>query len=310
MAWVGGVGAGGSVGQDQECVERRRSGFKSDSLPHKQRAKHSQGQFLPLLAKSRVRRGQSGKAAEIPLLKIPDSEYPHQNTSKERPEAAPPADAVERERRRIARDLHDHAGQYVVGIGMRLAALETCIADDAARAALHEIHALVDHFSDELRTICAGGRAMAPSGRHLRAALGHMMQRWEHEVGIPVRFDWEATEPAEIDDAVSEAVFRLIQEALTNVAKHASNASRVAIRLRVGLGTLELAVTDDGASVDGTRKSGVSIQRDHCGISGMRERVLELGGRFNVRHQEQEGTSVFAAFPLRASNTPTEAVLP
>lgn len=309
MAWVG-VRAGGSGSQDPGCVEQRRSRFKTDELPHKQRAKHSQGQLRPSLTKSRTRRSQSGNAAEDAVVLTSDIDSPHQDIAWGKHEGEPAADAVERERRRIARDLHDHAGQYVVGIGLRLAALETRLSDDATRATLHEIHALVDHFSNELRTICTGDRGTAPCGRDLRSALGHMMQRWEHEVGIPVRFDWEATDPAEIDDAVSEAVFRLIQEALTNVAKHASNASRVAIRLRVGLGTLELAVTDDGASVDGTRKSGVSIQRDHYGISGMRERVLELGGRFDVRHQEQEGTRVFAAFPLRASNAPTEAVLP
>ena len=169
-------------------------------------------------------------------------------------------------------------------------------------------HALVSHFGDELRTICAGDRGTAPNGCDLLSTLEKMMKCWEREVGIPVRFDWETTDLAEIDDAVAEAVFRLVQEALTNVAKHASNASRVVVQLRVEPDALKLTVNDDCLAMNGQPNSALLNQREHCGISGMRERVVELGGHFDVRHQAQKGTSVVAMIPLRTCRAPTVAV--
>ena len=218
-------------------------------------------------------------------------------------------DAVARERRRIARDLHDHAGQYFVGIMLQLAALERHITDQTLRSSLHDISETVTRLGDELKSIYAGERCGVPSGYSLVSALANLISRWEREVGMVVHFNHRMTDCSDLDDATAEAVFRIVQEALTNVAKHAAQASRVSVRLRMKSHRLVLEIEDDGPAMCSQQKTSPQSARQHYGILGMRERVEELGGNFAVNHQKGKGTLVVVTIPLdRPANAPIGAL--
>ncbi|WP_274628681.1 sensor histidine kinase [Arvimicrobium flavum] len=310
MAWAS-VNAGSTDGQDDESsLLERNSEHRSEGYLVRRSPKGFTRQFRLPLAKSRTRPAQSkASASDVPLPQRDRVDPIHSRASDRielRPE--PPVDAVERERQRIARDLHDQAGQYFVGIMMRLSALEMQTADQALLASLQEIGDMVSHFGDELRTICAGQRVGVPSGRELFPALEQLTARWEHDVGIPVWFDPRQEDCREVDDAVAEAVYRVVQEALTNIAKHASNASRVNVRVQLKSDILDLEVQDNSHSNPRPPSSRMVDQRDHCGIAGMQARVAEVGGQLNVKRSKKRGTSVVATIPMRACETPTVAV--
>jgi len=270
--------------------------------------------FPSALSKSRARPGRSINAANdvhsFATIAYPnDATLEPRKASENHSETVHAIDAVARERRRIARDLHDHAGQYFVGIMLRLAALERHATDQTVRATLRDLCTTVSRFGDELKAIYAGERCGVPRGCGLAAALANMASQWEREVGIAVHFDYGLTDCGDLDDATAEAVFRVVQEALTNVAKHAAQASRVSVRLRLEHQMLRLEIEDDGLETRPQPGPCGSSARQRYGIVGMRERITELGGHFEVGRLTTKGTRVAATLPIvKSAQEPIGAV--
>ena len=206
-------------------------------------------------------------------------------------------DAIRQERRRISRDLHDNAGQYLVDIMLRLAALEQVSSDPSVRGAFAEIRQLLGRFGDELVAISAGEQRGVPLSGGLIAALAELTGQWEHETGIPIRFHAEQATGIEPDDATTEMIFRIAQEALTNVAKHATKASQVNVRLEFASEQVELSIEDDGAGLNSYHGEGRPIRRG--GIINMQERLAERGGQLVVFSPPTGGTKVVAMVPVR-----------
>lgn len=217
-------------------------------------------------------------------------------------------EAVVRERQRIARDLHDHAGQYLVGISLRLKALEMHATDPALHDSLRDLSTMVARFGDELKATCDGQRCGVPRGDNLVAAVVRMIDQWETDVGIAVRFNHHVTESTPIDDATAETVFRIVQEALTNIAKHAAHSSRVRVTLQIKPGSLKIEIDDDGL----VGRAGIAARepggRRGCGLVGMRERVSQLGGQFSLNHVAGAGTTVSASIPMNGIIASAETV--
>ena len=203
-------------------------------------------------------------------------------------------DPVTRERQRIARDLHDNAGQYLVGIALRLKALELNADDYAFRSSIIDIRGMLTRFGDELRATCSGNRGGIPKSSGLISAVESLVSEWQRDTGISVFFAHDVKEGAEFHDDEAEAVFRIVQESLTNVAKHAATASRVDIHLRVTPSRIRLEVSDNSRKKEALSDSCCCMQSGGKGISGMRERVSELGGRLRVRHTPGKGTQLVA----------------
>jgi signal transduction histidine kinase len=210
-------------------------------------------------------------------------------------------DAVQQERRRISRDLHDHAGQYLVGMALRLTALEQMIIGGPVTSGLFaELRLLLDRFSQELRAISQGEQQGIPFGCDLTVALGNLSDQWERETGIAVRFHSELNgnrHPA-VDDATMEALYRIAQEALTNIAKHATNASHVSVRLAFTPEFISLAVEDDGPGLGFGRADEGKRPLRSGGITNMQERLAERGGRLVICCPPTGGTSVVATVPI------------
>jgi len=208
-------------------------------------------------------------------------------------------DAIDRERHRISRDLHDHAGQYLVGIALRIAALEQTIADPAKSDAFAELRLMLDRFNQELRAIALGGRPGIPFGSELTVVLGSLTYAWERETGIAVAFHAEPTGKRYVpDDSAMEALLRVAQEALTNIAKHAKHASHVSVRLSFTAETIRLAVEDDGQGLGVGQPNGDTSPFRVGGLSNMRERLTERGGRLEINRPPTGGTCVVATVPI------------
>lgn len=211
---------------------------------------------------------------------------------------------ADRERHRLSRDIHDVSGQYIVSMLFQLSAIEHRQADPTLLPALAELRATLTHFSEDLHGLAKGARRGVPCGAHLATALADLVSLWERQVGIVTRFRHRDAAQDGIDDRTAEAVFRIAQEALTNVAKHAASATLVTVSLGVKAGQLTLKIMDN-ATAPGPARFNAEHVRHRCGIAGMRQRATELGGTLTIRpRRDMPGTKLSATLPLQKTDAP------
>lgn len=197
---------------------------------------------------------------------------------------------VEEERRRIAREIHDELGQLLTALRMDLALLRPRLGDVALQSQVDKLRAMVDHSVTVVRHVASRLRPVALD-MGLTAAIEWLAEdfslRWELPCEVTVD-----GEPFEVADDVATALFRVVQESLTNIARHA-DASRVRIAIACDDRRLRLAVRDDGRGFDvaAERARGRSF-----GLLGMHERVLKAGGTLDVSSGDA-GTSVVIDLP-------------
>ena len=149
--------------------------------------------------------------------------------------------------------------------------------------AFAELRQLLDRFCDELRAISARRTPRHPLWLRPDCGACNLTVKWESETGIAVRFYSEQTgNRIEPDDATTEAIYRIAQEALTNIAKHATNASHVTVRLEFAPVQVKLAIEDDGPGLKLHRagEDGRPVRRG--GITNMQERLAERGGQLVI----------------------------
>jgi signal transduction histidine kinase len=197
-------------------------------------------------------------------------------------------DAQELERGRVARELHDETGQALTSILLSLKALEERLEGEDARAAAHEVRELVVSTLQDVRRLAVELRPSALDDFGLVAALERLTQSFSEQTGIVV--DFEAALPERLPEEVETALYRTVQECLTNVVKHA-RAGRVSVLLRRRNGSVAAVVEDDGAGFDPAlgREGGF-------GLVGMRERLALLGGRLEIESGDR-GTTIAAEVP-------------
>ncbi len=199
--------------------------------------------------------------------------------------------AAERERARWARELHDTVLQ---GMGSRRLLLSSVLksgSDPATlKSAVEEALATASRDLEELRGLINELRPATLDQLGLVAALEDLTERFGNNAGVEVEASLEVG-AAPLDSELEVAVYRLVQEALNNVAKHAE-ASRVELRVGNEADRLEVLVVDDGG---GFEPSGA---HDGFGLIGMRERVELVGGELRIESRPGAGTRVQAAVPL------------
>ena len=179
--------------------------------------------------------------------------------------------AQERERVRLARELHDEIGQSVTGLMLELDRVAARAPSDLAPD-LRETQETARAISNELREIVRRLRPEALDDLGLQSALIALTEQFSEQSGIVVERRLAAALPP-LDDEAELVVYRVAQESLTNVARH-SGAARVSVELEAGDDLVELVVYDDG--------SGPGDAPPGNGIRGMRERAILVGGRLSV----------------------------
>jgi signal transduction histidine kinase len=199
--------------------------------------------------------------------------------------------AQEAERRRLARELHDETGQALTSILLGLAAVERAETAEAARAAAGELRDLVVETLQAVRRLAVELRPSALDDFGLEPALRRLgetvREGGELDVQVEARLGEERL-PADVETAL----YRIVQEALTNVVKHAG-AAHVSIVLTRKQGSVVVMIEDDGCGFDPAK-----ISRDGLGLLGMRERVQLLDGELEIETSPGSGTTLVLELPL------------
>lgn len=202
--------------------------------------------------------------------------------------------AVSEERNRLARDLHDSVTQELFSMTMIAGALPLLMdrKPDAAKERLQRLHDLARGALAEMRALLFALRPASLEDEGLVSALRKHAAAFEHREGVRVNVECDTED--RMPHPVEEALYRVMQEALNNVAKHA-RATAVDIHLVCEGDRVRLEIADDGCGLAVTALSGGGL-----GLRGMRERVSMLGGVLTVSSEPGEGACIVADVPLTA----------
>ena len=203
--------------------------------------------------------------------------------------------AQEAERQRIARELHDETGQSLTALGLGLRGVATNLRQDPERAAhnLRQLEGMAAQSLDELRRLIDDLRPSHLDDLGLPAALRWYAGEVEARSALQIRVN-APQGPCELPLQIKTALFRIAQEALTNVVKHAE-ARRVWITLERDDGLVQLEVRDNGRGFDQTRLP--TTLRPAWGLMGMQERTMLCGGQFSLKSAPGWGTEIRVEIP-------------
>lgn len=199
-------------------------------------------------------------------------------------------DVQEQERRHLARELHDEIGQYLTGLKLTLEAV-TRLPQEAAASRLLFAQNIAETLLSRVRDLSVELRPVALDNLGLIPALGLLFSRYTSQTRVKVRFEHEALRERYQPD-IETGIYRIIQEALTNVARHAKTQD-VSVHLWEVGGYLLLYITDTGCGFDSSKSINTSN-----GLTGMRERILALGGELLITSKQDYGTQISASIPI------------
>ena len=204
--------------------------------------------------------------------------------------------AQEEERRRVAVELHDELGQVLTAVKINLQSVGRKL-DASFRSDLADAVASVDEAMERVRDLALDLRPAVLDDLGLPTALRWYTHRFARDTGIDVHFSADSV--PRFEAALETACFRIAQEALTNVMRHA-HAQHVWVDLKAGTGETELKICDDGLGFDVITARERAVGGVSVGLLGMEERVSSLGGAFEVRSVQGHGTRLSVRFPLPA----------
>ena len=201
--------------------------------------------------------------------------------------------AQEDERGRIARNLHDQLGQRLTALRLSLERLQDATSGrPRAEDELAKIMTLVQSIDSEVSFLAWELRPAVLDHLGLAVALPRYVHEWAEHYGIEVKYQGDAFEPEAMSREAEIALYRIAQEALTNVAKHA-HANRVDVLLESRDGAVTLVIEDDGV---GFEPENTTFRERGIGLVGMRERAGLIGAEFELEASAGEGTSVFVRY--------------
>jgi signal transduction histidine kinase len=212
--------------------------------------------------------------------------------------------AQEEERRSLARELHDAVGQALTAIKMEMGvALRGVDTDSRARASLDEARAIAESTLQSVRDLSQLLHPSMLDDFGLPEALVAHLRSFSTRTGIRAQFTHERMDER-LSPEVEVCVYRIVQEALTNVARH-SGASSCTVALVRRDGLLHLTIEDDGRGIDSVAARAADARRG-LGLIGMRERAQALSGTFVIENRAEGGTRVIVRLPVLTSvDTPT-----
>ncbi|MGD9583230.1 MAG: sensor histidine kinase [Lysobacterales bacterium] len=203
----------------------------------------------------------------------------------------------EDERRRLARELHDGIGQNLTALRHRLENLAAhAVLDADASVQLGTAIDLCRTALDETRSLSRLLRPQILDDLGLEPALRWLARSVAESAGIDVELDLHLPEQA-LDGELATLVFRVVQEGLNNIAKHAA-AGSVVVRLSSRSDQLQLLIVDDGRGCDSAKALANASHGQSAGIASMRERLRLFGGQLQFRSAPGEGTQLRAFLPL------------
>jgi PAS domain S-box-containing protein len=206
-------------------------------------------------------------------------------------------ETLENERRYIARELHDEIGQKLTAIRMNLETMQHSSNSQKRQNSTKENITIVESLFQQVRNLSLNLRPSILDDLGLIPALRWYASRIEREAEITIRHieDFVDYRPSR---EIETACFRVIQETLTNVMRHAK-ARQVIVELRHNENELKLSIADDGVGFDVKSAQERAVRGESFGLLGMQERVMLLGGTIKIESVQSGGTKVKACFPIR-----------
>jgi len=201
--------------------------------------------------------------------------------------------AQEEERLRLAHDLHDQTAQSVTAALLELKAIEPFI-ENKGRDRLRSLRNYLDGIGQLLHRVVWELRPPSIDQLGLASALQNYVARWSKKHGITVDLQNIDAKLDERSDEIRTTIYRVVQEALTNVAKHARSATHIGLVIGTKEDMLYLTIEDNGQGFDPT------VTSSRLGLAGMRERLTLVGGQLEIE-SSSAGTTIFARMPLHSA---------
>ena len=211
--------------------------------------------------------------------------------------------AQEEERKRIARELHDETGQALASLMVGLRNVEEAPSADDLHARLADLRGVASATLENVRRLALELRPSVLDDLGLAAALRRYAAEYTGRFKIPVDVQIVGLEDRRLAAEVETALYRIVQEALTNVAKYA-NATHVSVLLEHRDGQLTAIVEDNGCGFDAEQVLRTGAAENRLGLYGMRERAELIGGTLTIESQMGCGTTVYVRIPNPQSPTP------
>lgn len=202
--------------------------------------------------------------------------------------------SIEVERRRIAYELHDGVGQSLT---LLVSGLKSLPESQRPEARIEELQGLAQRTLQDIKALALGLRPSLLDDLGLVSAIERIAADVRENRGLAVRLDATRFDGRRLPEAVETALFRITQEALNNVVKHAA-ATQAVITLQLEDDSVTCTVEDNGRGLRQNAHSLASVAPGHLGLIGMRERATLLGGQFELTSTPGAGTRVRASIPL------------
>jgi len=255
--------------------------------------------FESVDAQHQIYRARAGGQVPVPSLPEPllDARF-HQRRGEVHQLLARLAVVQEEERRRVARDVHDQLGQPMTALRMQIEALELRAgADPALAAAVERTMQLAEDLDRSIDFLTWELRSASVERLELSASLSDLVRSWSERFDLPADYHAEGGHDHALSADASVQVYRIVQEALHNVRKHAQ-ATRVTVLFTHNGQEAAIAVEDDGRGFSPDRlETGLA---GHFGLVGMRERARLIGGSLTIESAPGQGTSIVVRVPHSA----------
>jgi signal transduction histidine kinase len=204
----------------------------------------------------------------------------------------------ERERRQLAHDLHDEIGQAVTAIKMNLQTMQRVADTTIVQDTLNDSLGILDKILQRVRDLSLDLRPSLLDDLGLVPAVRWYVERQAQRAGLVAEVEAESV-PQDLEPDLSVACFRIVQESITNILRHAK-----ATKIHVALGqtdqSLDLCIKDDGIGISTRETSATLAGRSSLGLLGMQERAQALGGRITIQSLPNQGTEILVRIPLRS----------
>jgi PAS domain S-box-containing protein len=206
--------------------------------------------------------------------------------------------AQEEERHRIARELHDQMGQYLAALILGLKVLKDATPEHSPEhRRLQRLQEIADLIGKEVHHLALELRPTALDDLGLETTLVNHVEEWSERSGVKVDFHSSGLEKRRLLAAIETALYRIVQEGLTNVLKHAK-ALHVSVILQRSSDQVSVIIEDDGQGFIVEPVPGPSAVNRHLGLLGMEERGAMVGGTLTVESTLGKGTTVFVRIPM------------
>lgn len=207
--------------------------------------------------------------------------------------------AQEEERRRISRELHDQMGQHLNALMLGLKNLNVACGNGASphTKSFHRLQELTEQLMDKTHHLAWELRPAALDDLGLQTALANYVEKWSERSGVAADFHSHGLQKQRLPPPIETAVYRIVQEALNNVLKHAG-ANRVSVLLELRYNQLQAIVEDDGQGFDVEAVRFASDRGHGLGILGMQERAAALGGNLEIESHATAGTTLVTRIPV------------